>query len=278
MFDWLLVFCLLVIAVIATAVWSYVDRKRESYATLAKWFRVFLRFALAGQLISYGLVKAVPLQMPYPYLGKLVEPFGDFSPMGVLWSSIGASPAYETFAGCAELMGGLLLIFPRTTMLGALISLADMIQVFMLNMTYDVPVKLLSFHLILLSLFLLAPDLRRLARFFLSIADSSLRRAFGSFLRSRANRIAFACQIVLGLWLLGDQSGLCESVRMAQLRRWLAEVSALRHLDVDQFPLTVKRVLHSSATPSDGIASSSNAFIRQLSSRGRIPSTYFGVE
>ena len=31
-----------------------------------------------------------------------------------------------------------------------------MIQVFMLNMTYDVPVKLLSFHLILLSLFLLS--------------------------------------------------------------------------------------------------------------------------
>lgn len=203
MFDWLLVFCLLVIAVIATAVWSYVDRKRESYATLAKWFRVFLRFALAGQLISYGLVKAVPLQMPYPYLGKLVEPFGDFSPMGVLWSSIGASPAYETFAGCAELMGGLLLIFPRTTMLGALISLTDMIQVFMLNMTYDVPVKLLSFHLILLSLFLLAPDLRRLARFFLLDRKTEPSTRLSLFSSSRANRIAFACQIVLGLWLLG---------------------------------------------------------------------------
>ena len=132
-FDWLLVFCLLVTSIVATAVWSYLDRNRESYATLAKWFRVFLRFALAGQLISYGLVKAVPLQMPFPYLGKLVEPFGDFSPMGVLWSSIGVSPAYETFAGCAELLGGVLLIFPRTTMLGALISLADMIQVFTLE-------------------------------------------------------------------------------------------------------------------------------------------------
>ena len=203
MFDWLLVFCLLVISIVATAVWSYVDRNRESYATLAKWFRVFLRFALAGQLISYGLVKAVPLQMPFPYLGKLVEPFGDFSPMGVLWSSIGASPAYETFAGCAELLGGILLIFPRTTMLGALISLADMIQVFMLNMTYDVPVKLLSFHLILLSLFLLAPDLPRLARFFLldRKTEPSTRRPL--FSSARANRIAFGCQIVLGLWLLG---------------------------------------------------------------------------
>ena len=56
--------------------------------------------------------------------------------------------SYEIFAGCAETLGGILLLTPRTTTLGALVCLADMIQVFMLNMTYDVPVKLFSFHLI----------------------------------------------------------------------------------------------------------------------------------
>jgi hypothetical protein len=65
---------------------------------------------------------------------------------------------------------GFLLIFPRTTMLGALVGLADMIQVFMLNMTYDVCVKTTSFHLLLLSLFLLAPDLPRLFTFFFALA------------------------------------------------------------------------------------------------------------
>jgi hypothetical protein len=54
----------------------------------------------------------------------------------------------------------LLLIVPRTATLGALISLADMIQVDTLNMTYDVPVKLFAFHLILLSCFL-APDVHQ---------------------------------------------------------------------------------------------------------------------
>ena len=38
-------------------------------------------------------------------------------------------------------------------MLGALIALCDMTHVFMLNMTYDVPVKLFSFHLMLMALF-----------------------------------------------------------------------------------------------------------------------------
>ena len=155
-FDWVLVFCLLAITVLATAVWSVLDRKRDNYIVLHKWFQLAIRFFLAAQMLSYGLAKVVPLQMPFPFLTRLVENFGDFSPMGVLWSAIGASPGYEIFAGCAEVLGGILLIIPRTATLGALICLADMVQVFMLNMTYDVPVKLLSFHLILLSLFLLA--------------------------------------------------------------------------------------------------------------------------
>lgn len=41
------------------------------------------------------MVKAIPLQMPAPNLTRLLEPFGHFSPMGVLWHSIGASRGYE---------------------------------------------------------------------------------------------------------------------------------------------------------------------------------------
>ncbi len=202
-FDWVLQFCILILAVVVTGIWSAFDRKRLNYSTLHKWFRLFIRFCLAGQMIFYGVDKAVPLQMPFPRLARLVERFGDFSPMGVLWSSIGAAPAYEIFAGCAELLGGLLLIFPRTTTLGALVCLADMIQVFMLNMTYDVPVKLFSFHLILLSLFLLAPDIKRLMNFFIlnrPVEPSAHRPLFSG---NRANRIAFATQILVGIWLVG---------------------------------------------------------------------------
>ena len=202
-FDWVLQFCLLVIAILVTAVWSILDRRRENYVTLYKWFRLFIRICLAGQMFTYGWAKAVPLQMPFPFLTKLVEPYGNFSPMGVLWASIGASPAYETFAGCAEVFGGLLLIVPRTTMLGALVCLADMTQVFMLNMTYDVPVKLLSFHLILMSLFLLAPDLQRLADMFFLNRPVSSATQYPLLATARANRIALVAQVVIGLWLMG---------------------------------------------------------------------------
>ncbi|HKE85326.1 MAG TPA: hypothetical protein VKB50_16300 [Vicinamibacterales bacterium] len=162
MFDWVQAFSLVLISIVAVVVWSLVDRRRLNYARLHTWFRVFVRFALGTTMVGYGASKLIPVQMPVVFLTRLVEPFGNFSPMGVLWTSIGAAPAYETFVGSAELLGGFLLFVPRTALLGALICLMNSIAVFTLNMTYDVPVKLFSFHLILLSLFLLAPNVRPL--------------------------------------------------------------------------------------------------------------------
>ena len=159
--NWVLTATLLIIAASATLVWSIVSR-RESHTRLNAWFRLLVRFALGVTLLQYGLGKVIPIQMPTVFLARLVEPFGNFSPMGVLWSSIGASPAYEAFIGAVEVLAGVLLFLPRTTLLGSLIALAASTEVFVLNMTYDVPVKLLSFHLILLSLFLLAPYARNL--------------------------------------------------------------------------------------------------------------------
>lgn len=202
-FDWVLAFCLLVFAVLVTGIWSVIDRRRSHYVGLHKWFRLWIRFCLAGQMFIYGLSKAVPLQMPYPYLTKLLEPYGNMSPMGVLWSFMGASPAYEIFAGCAETLAGLLLIFPRTTTLGALLCLADMVQVFALNMAYDTPVKLFSFHLILMSLFLLAPDFSRLANLFFLNRPAGLSTQPPLFAKLRTNRMALGAQILFGLFLLG---------------------------------------------------------------------------
>jgi uncharacterized membrane protein YphA (DoxX/SURF4 family) len=202
-FDWVFVFCLLVIAAVATGIWSALDRKRANYAALYKWFRLVIRFALASEMILYGMDKVIPLQMPFPSLTRLLEPFRDFSLMGVLWYSIGASPAYEIFAGCAETLGGILLIFPRTAMLGALVSLADLTQVFMLNMTYDVPVKLFSFHLLLMAVFLLAPEFERLADFFLRNRTAGPSTQSELFQTRRANRIALGAQILFGIWLVG---------------------------------------------------------------------------
>ena len=202
-FDWVAAFCVLVISALATVVWSIADRRRDNYAQAHEWFRVFLRFATGSTMVSYGMIKAIPLQMPAPSLMRLLEPFGNFSPMGVLWASIGASPGYERFAGGAELLAAALLFVPRTATLGALILLADSIQIFTLNMTYDVPVKLFSFHLILMALVLVAPDARRLLNVFV-LNRPTLPAAEAPLLRSvRAQRLVQAAQLVFALYIFG---------------------------------------------------------------------------
>src|SRR5579864_9391511 len=73
----------------------------------------------------------------------------------------------------------------------------------MLNMTYDVPVKLFSFHLILFSVFLLAPDARRMIDFFLTDRAAAPSRQYALFRSARANRLAVALQVAFGLYLIG---------------------------------------------------------------------------
>jgi hypothetical protein len=200
--GWLALFCVLVIAGVATAIWSVMDRRRYSYPSLSAWFRLFIRFCLASQLIGYGLVKVVPVQMVLP-LYELVMPFGDFVPRAMLWAQIGSSHPYETALGCAELVSAALLVSSRTTTAGALLSAIQMAQVFILNMTFGIPAKVLSFHLLLLSLFLLAPESKRLVRMLFlnrAVGPSAQRPLFRGH---RANRVAVVLQVALGLWLVG---------------------------------------------------------------------------
>ncbi|MGH8882869.1 MAG: DoxX family protein, partial [Stackebrandtia sp.] len=164
---WVMVFCVAVVAAVVTLVWSVLDRRRPAYPRLAAWFLTGLRLCLAGQMLFYGIAKAIPSQMPAPSLSTLLLPYGQLTPMSVLWLQVGSSPVYEILLGVAELTGGLLLLLPRTATLGTMLSVVSMAQVFVLNMTFDVPVKILSFHLLVFSLVLLAPQARRFADFFL---------------------------------------------------------------------------------------------------------------
>lgn len=203
-YNYVQVLCFLALAVAATAIWSMLDRRRQSYDRLYQWLRLYVRFSLASAMIGYGAFKIIPLQMPAPFFTRLIEPYGDSSPMGLLWTFIGASTSFQIFTGSAEMLGGLLLILPRTTMLGALVCLADTILIFVLNMSYDVPVKLYSFHLLLMSVFLLAPDLKRLTNLFLFNRGVEAARLPQLFQRKLLNRGALALQILLGLYIIGS--------------------------------------------------------------------------
>src|SRR5262249_43062543 len=77
---------------------------------------------------------------------RLVQTYGESSPMGLLWTFMGFSALYCFFGGAAEMLGGLLLTLRRTTLLGALVSAGVLANVVMLNLSFDLPLKLFSPH------------------------------------------------------------------------------------------------------------------------------------
>ena len=162
-FYWTQTFWLLCVSLVIAAIWWRFRGATRDEVTLRKWFRLFLRFALASQMFYFGMAKVVPTQFVPPALTTLVQPIGNMGLSNLLWIFMGSSTPYQVFTGCAEIAAGLLLLSPRTTPLGALIALVDMTQVFALNMAYDVGLKQIAFHFIVMALLLLAPDAKKLA-------------------------------------------------------------------------------------------------------------------
>jgi hypothetical protein len=163
LYDYLQLLCVVALATIVAVVWSIVDRKRLNYDRLFAFLRIWVRYYLACTMMGYGMFKVFRLQFPPNTAWRLIERYGDSSPMGILWAFMGASGSYTIFGGLAELIPGVLLFFRRTTTLGALVLVAVLTNIVLMNFSYDVPVKLYSSNLLLMAAFLLIPEMRRLS-------------------------------------------------------------------------------------------------------------------
>jgi len=138
------------------------DWRGRSIRFLHAMLRIYVRYALAAVLLSYGFAKVFPLQFGELTGERLYGTYGQASPMNLLWTFLAGSPAYTIVSGGLEALAGLLLFFRRTTTLGALLALVVLCNIALLNYCYDVPVKLSSSHLLLMALVLLAPAAPRL--------------------------------------------------------------------------------------------------------------------
>jgi hypothetical protein len=164
-YDFLLILTIFILVITLTIFWSVLDRKRTQYSKLYYWLTVGIRYYVGLMLINYGLIKIIQLQFPAPSFYRLMEPFGDSSPMGLAWAFLGFSKGYNIFMGVAELMA-VFLLFRSTRVFGSIITLMTTMNVMAINYFYDIPVKIVSTHLVLMTLFLLARDIRPLMRFF----------------------------------------------------------------------------------------------------------------
>lgn len=201
-YHYIQLLCFLILSMAITLVWSAIDRKRPNYQYLHQWLKVYMRLSLASALITYGAIKLYKSQFPDPSLDRLIEPYGNSSPMGLLWTFMGNSRGYNIFTGAAEMLGGLLLFLPRTVTLGALVSIGVMGNVVMLNFCYDVPVKIYSTHLLLISFFLVSADLIRLSKIFILNLPVEVVKHRPLFKNSRLNYAAVILRLILLILIL----------------------------------------------------------------------------
>lgn len=127
------------LAIPIACIWTVFDRRARSNAVIRELVHLGVRYSLAAGMIQYGADKVIGQQgIPQPAPLEWNRPLGEISTGQLMWTWLGYSPSFEFFAGVNESLGGILLLFRRTTLLGALLVLPVMIYVTALDMTFNV--------------------------------------------------------------------------------------------------------------------------------------------
>lgn len=166
--GYVLMLLFLFLGVAVATLWTAADQHRGDYRTLHYWLRVFVRYALACSMLGYALGKLFPLQFAPPArLVDFLTPMGMLEPRQLLWAFMGFSRPYQVFTGVVECVGLALLFWRRTALLGSLLLVGALGNVLVIDIGYGMGVRRIALRLLLMAVFLAAPDLPRLANFFL---------------------------------------------------------------------------------------------------------------
>jgi len=135
------------------------NRIEEIYAEAKsdEWFKnfaVFCRIALAASFIPAGLVKIMG--------ERFAEGLPSNNPLGHYFDALYLTGYYYTFIGVVQVVTGVLLLIPRTALLGALLYLPIIANICVLTYATRFEGTRLNAMMLLASLFLLCWDYDRL--------------------------------------------------------------------------------------------------------------------
>ncbi|WP_299444210.1 DoxX family protein [uncultured Aquimarina sp.] len=167
-YDYSRFLLIIVLSLIGTTIWMIIDSKfRFNYnSKLKRLTRTILRYHIGLTLIIYGLSKVFMLQFGEMDLDRLENTIGNHNGMSYLWTFMSYSKFYTMSTGWVEVIGGVLLLFRRSTFIGSFILFIAMLNVVIIDIGYDVRVKMFAIHLLLMTLLLISNDLRRMMNFF----------------------------------------------------------------------------------------------------------------
>ncbi|WP_298423705.1 DoxX family membrane protein [uncultured Kordia sp.] len=95
-----------------------------------------LRWYLVFYMISYGWSKLTLSQFGVHDSSILEQPIKDIDSFYVAWHLYGRSTFFNISTGIIEIIGGILLIFNRTVLIGALIVLSILAQILIIDIAF----------------------------------------------------------------------------------------------------------------------------------------------
>ncbi len=110
--------------------------------------RVVATYFLILVLWEYGWIKLTKMQFYLPEPNTVYTEFGQLSKDLAYWSVIGSSHSYVVFLGILEILAGILVLVKRTRFFGLLLTAGIFLNVLMVNVSFDISVKLFAFTLL----------------------------------------------------------------------------------------------------------------------------------
>lgn len=188
-------------ALFLAIVWSIIDKQRHIYAKLKYILQIILRFFLAYIITQYGAAKIFDIQFS-PSIGNMITTVADMRPMSVAWTFFGYSYSYEFFIGCSQILAAILLLFRRTSTLGAILMVTIMSNIVFVNFAFNVCVKFFSCSYLAMSIYLLIDDAPRLTSILLLNRAAEKRTYPPLFQKRRARKILATVGVLAGIFAI----------------------------------------------------------------------------
>lgn len=130
-------------------------------------FKLVSAYYIAVVFLKYGFDKVFKRQFYLPEPNILYSNFGSVTKDTLFWSTMGTSHVYSIVTGIIEVIAGLLILFKRTRVAGFFLAFVVAINILLINIGFDISVKLFTLFLLMVVLFNLYPFLKTIYAFFI---------------------------------------------------------------------------------------------------------------
>jgi hypothetical protein len=140
-------------------------------------FKLLSAYYVSAVFLKYGFDKVFKRQFYLPEPNILYSNFGSLTKDTLFWSTMGTSHIYSVTTGIIEVIAAILILIKRTRIAGFFLAMAVSINILLINIGFDISVKLFTLFLLMVVFFNLYPVLKTTYAFFIQQAPVQLSTA-----------------------------------------------------------------------------------------------------